>query len=299
MHITGHVSKGHLVTVFELGLFDLNSVELGAIGSAQILNEKFFPPTLDGSMMARYGSAGKDDEAVRVAADCYDVCVEFGFDLNAIFQGEHDAGHVTVKKGSFRLPASFPLNYRMQRAASLVWFEEVVLNDLLIYMSAHAIKIQAAFAVAFRKSAHFFVLCLLLVGAWAPWAQVRADELEDVETAIVKLAGKHEKAGFDFRADIWERELTPELGKAVRVQFFKGNEYRVCVAVSPKSGVQIAAHVLDAEGRPMESKIETEEGAWGATLHVTPKRTGVYVVVVRHAGGKEKPAICAMITGYK
>lgn len=166
-------------------------------------------------------------------------------------------------------------------------------------MSADAIKNPVASRTVTSRRAMFILSFCLLAAAVTPWASVSADEVEDVETAIVNLAGKYEKDGFDFRADIWERELTPELGKAVRVQFFKGNDYRVCVAVSPKSGVQIAAHVLDAEGKPVESKIETEEGSWGATLHVKPKRTGVFVVVVRHAGGKEKPAICAMITGYK
>jgi hypothetical protein len=126
-----------------------------------------------------------------------------------------------------------------------------------------------------------------------------ADEVDDVEAAVIKLATKQEKEGFEFRADIWERPLTPDLGKAVRVQFFKGNDYRVCVAVPPDSGVQIAAHVLDTEGKPVESKVETVEGGWGLILHVKPKRTGVCVVVVRRSGGKEKSTMCAMITGYK
>lgn len=141
------------------------------------------------------------------------------------------------------------------------------------------------------------VVILALASGLLP--AVRADEVGQVEAAVVSLAEQQEKEGFDFRADIWERELTPELGKAVRIQFFKGNEYRVCVAVSPKSGVQIAAHVLDMEGRPVESKVESSDGGWGLTLHARPKRTGVYVVVIRHAGGKDKPALCAMITGYK
>ncbi len=139
-----------------------------------------------------------------------------------------------------------------------------------------------------------------LVLACLTWpAPVAADEVDDVEAAVVKLATRQEKEGFDFRADIWERQLTPDLGKAVRVQLFKGNDYRVCVAVPPKSGVQIAAHVLDVEGKPVESKVETEEGGWGITLSVKPKRTGVYVVVVRNDGGREKATTVAMITGYK
>lgn len=165
-------------------------------------------------------------------------------------------------------------------------------------MSANAITIPAVPKAGTTGFPIITALAFLVAGLLLP-APAPADEVDDVESAIVDLATKLEKDGFDFRADIWERELTPELGKAVRVQFFKGNDYRVIVAVSPKSGVQIASHVLDMEGRPIESKVVATEGGWGVTLHVKPKRTGVYVVVIRHAGGREKPAVCAMITGYK
>lgn len=168
-----------------------------------------------------------------------------------------------------------------------------------IRMSAKAI--QTPESPVRGRAGHLFKSLLTTVAAiclLAPASQA-ADEVDEVEAALIQLASAQEKDGFDFRADIWERQLTPDLGKAVRVQFFKGNEYRVCVAVPPKSGVQIAAHVLDVEGRPIESKVETAEGGWGITLSVTPKRTGVYVVVVRRSGGKERATVCAMITGYK
>ena len=143
------------------------------------------------------------------------------------------------------------------------------------------------------------LLATLLVFVLMPAAPVRADEAAQVEEALVELAKAQEAKGFDFRADIWERELSPEMGKAVRVQFFKGNEYRVCLAVSPKSGVQIVSQILDAEGKSIESKVEKAPGGWGVTLHVAPKRTGVYMVTVRHAGGAQKKVLCAMISGYK
>jgi hypothetical protein len=142
------------------------------------------------------------------------------------------------------------------------------------------------------------LLAFVAAGVWAALPG-SPEDVSEVETAVVKMASKLEKEGFDFRADIWERELSPEMGKAVRIQLFKGNEYRVCLAVSPKSGVQIASQVLDAEGKAIEYKAEKTPGGWGVTLHVTPKRTGVYMVTVRHAGGSQKKALCAMISGYK
>jgi hypothetical protein len=141
------------------------------------------------------------------------------------------------------------------------------------------------------------VLCLLLALGCGSFAL--ADDVTELERAIVKLTEKPEKEGFDFRADIWARDLAPEVGKAVRVQFFKGNEYRVCVAVPPSSKVKLAAHVLDADGKPMENKIEATEGGWGVILHVKPKRTGVYAVVMRQAESSGKAVPCAMISGYK
>ena len=166
-------------------------------------------------------------------------------------------------------------------------------------MSATAIKTPANPTTTRAKCFSILLSATLVIACVVAPAAVAADEVDEVEAAVVKLATKQEKDGFDFRADIWERQLTPDLGKAVRVQFFKGNDYRVCVAVPPNSGVQIAAHVLDVEGKPVESKVEAAEGGWGVTLSVKPQRTGVFVVVVRRSGGAEKSTVCAMITGYK
>ena len=165
-------------------------------------------------------------------------------------------------------------------------------------MSANVLKTPPVPLAGRVKNRSILLIPLLVMSVLMAIPAV-ADEVDDVETALVKLATKQEKEGFDFRADIWERQLTPDLGKAVRVQFFKGNDYRVCVAVPPQSGVQIAAHVLDMEGHPVESKVETAEGGWGVTLSVKPTRTAVYVVVVRRSGGPEKTVPCAMISGYK
>jgi hypothetical protein len=128
---------------------------------------------------------------------------------------------------------------------------------------------------------------------------VRAGVEEDAQKAALLLALPLEEAGFDFRADIWVRELTSEVGKAVRVQMFKGNDYRVCVSVPTGSGAQITAHVLDGEGANMEAKAEPTPDGAGTVLHVKPPRTGVYLFVVKLSGGKTKKTICAMITGYK
>lgn len=150
-----------------------------------------------------------------------------------------------------------------------------------------------------RKILHLLRTCVLGILCLGSLSPALGDEEKQATDAVLSLTTKHEKDGFDFRADIWVRELKPELGKAVRVQFFKGNDYRVCVAVPKNSGVLIAAHVLDGEGKPIEGKVETTEDGWGLVLHARPKHTGLYVVAIRQSGGKPKVTSCAMITGYK
>jgi hypothetical protein len=126
-----------------------------------------------------------------------------------------------------------------------------------------------------------------------------ANPERQTEHAVLYLASQYEPEGFDFRSDIWQRELRPDIGKAVRIQMFKGNDYRVCIAVPPKSGVQIEAHLLDANGKKIEHLIQTTEGSWGSVLHVKPPATGVYMLTIRRSGGAEITTSCSMISGYK
>ena len=78
-------------------------------------------------------------------------------------------------------------------------------------------------------------------------------EMSGSEQAAWSMARPLEKEGYFFRAESWEKELKPEMGKAVRVQLFKGNDYRFCIAVPMGSGVQITAAVLDIDGKPLGS----------------------------------------------
>jgi len=127
----------------------------------------------------------------------------------------------------------------------------------------------------------------------------RADDAAEAEAAAQALAKPLEKDDYVLRAEAWIKELRPEVGKAIKVQLFKGNDYRFCVAVPPKSGVQITATVLDFEGKP-GGKIRVVEGGWGAILEYQPKKTGVYVVAIRQTeAGKMRPTTCAMVTGYQ
>lgn len=126
-----------------------------------------------------------------------------------------------------------------------------------------------------------------------------AREKDEAEAAARALAQTMESGKFEFRAEAWVKDLEPNVGKAVRVQLFKGNDYRFCVAVPMNSGVQVTAAVLDMDGRPA-GEIQPVQDGWGCILFFKPQKTGVYVIAVRQEpGAKAKKVACAVITGYR
>ena len=143
-------------------------------------------------------------------------------------------------------------------------------------------------------------MCLALAAAWlvgSGWC--RADDESHAIRGAQSLAVALEEDGFYFRAEPWVSEITPQLGKAVRVQLFKGNDYRFCVAVPRDSGVKITATVLDFEGKAGGDLRPLEEG-WGLVLEYRPRKTGVYVVAVRELeGSPAKATPCAILVGYE
>lgn len=139
----------------------------------------------------------------------------------------------------------------------------------------------------------------VLVGLLFVAGDVSARDKADAETAARRMAADFEKEKFEFRADAWIRDLSPTVGKALKVQLFKGNDYRFCVAVPRDSGVFITAAVLDLEGQPT-GEIQPVLAGWGCVLSFKPKKTGVYVVAVRQTDeGKSREVPCAVLTGYR
>lgn len=124
-------------------------------------------------------------------------------------------------------------------------------------------------------------------------------EDKEAESAALALAADQESAGYMFRAEAWSGDLKQGLGKAVRMQLFKGNEYCIGVAVPKKSGVRVTGAVLDLEAKPV-GEIQPVLDGWGFLLFFKPKKTGVYMVTIHvDEKGKQSDTSCAIITGYK
>lgn len=140
---------------------------------------------------------------------------------------------------------------------------------------------------------------LLLAALALPVTSTFAGKEEEAEEGARALATSLEAEGYIFRADSYSSDLEEEIGKAVRLQLFKGNEYKFCVAVSPKSGVVIDGTVLDLQGKP-SGEIQSLEDGWGFILTFSPSKTGVYAVAFRQTeAGKRRKTPVAMVTGYK
>lgn len=136
------------------------------------------------------------------------------------------------------------------------------------------------------------VLCLSSVPASAAPA-------DDAKAAAQAMAKDQEKDGYAFRAEVWAGELSKDIGKAVKMQLFKGNEYCIGVAVPRNSGIHISGSVLDFKGEPV-GEIQPVLDGWGFLLFFKPQKTGVYVVTIHQKeDGKQKDSACAIITGYK
>lgn len=145
----------------------------------------------------------------------------------------------------------------------------------------------------------FLAAALLVVMQFAAPGSLQADEREDAEKAAHALAYDQENEGYNIRAESWVRVLEPQIGKATRLQLFKGNDYCFCVAVPKKAGVHITGAVLDLEGKPAGEILPVLDG-WGFVLFYKPAKTGMYMVAIHQTEkGKRKQVPVAMVTGYK
>jgi hypothetical protein len=155
------------------------------------------------------------------------------------------------------------------------------------------------FKMTFFRSMVMLMLAAFVAGGGVVSVSGQNEGVMKAEEAAMALVRPLEKEGFAFRAESWLRELTPEMGKAIKVQLFKGNDYRFCIAVPPESGVKVTATVLDFAGKPGGRLRVLEEG-WGLVLEYQPQKTGTYVVAIRQLEeGSRKKTLCAMFTGYQ
>jgi hypothetical protein len=121
------------------------------------------------------------------------------------------------------------------------------------------------------------------------------------EAEARKAASSYEKKGMRLRQDGWRGVLSGDKGKAIRLQFFKGHEYRLFLATGAKekkAGTKVHVMVVDGGGNVLaESPLKDNV----ATFSVKPSRTGTYMVLMRaEVSGRKKRKIPAVLFyGYQ
>ncbi len=146
-----------------------------------------------------------------------------------------------------------------------------------------------------------FCLALLVLLATAGGGQRAAarsakDQI-DAQSLAQSLSKPLAEAGYEFRAEAWTCTLKPEIGRAVRVQLFKGLDYRFCLAAAGEPTPKLAAVLLDFDGKPLGKATSAANGR-GVIIAAQPKKTGVYAIAIRQLDGTSD-VTCALVTGWK
>lgn len=144
-------------------------------------------------------------------------------------------------------------------------------------------------------------LCALILLAASAAAEPVTEDLVRAEDTAVTEANKAEKDGFSIRQELWTGELTPTKGKAIKLQLFKGLEYRFWLAAGTKDAdTKLSIKIVDQSGKIVgpdkQSDFEGKKGK-GTEFAFTPKKTGLCLILIKLEG--KKPRQCVMVTGYK
>ena len=96
---------------------------------------------------------------------------------------------------------------------------------------------------------------------------------------------------FHLRQDYWRGELGRNQGKAIRLQFFKGNTYRFFFSVSPKlidKNARLVLEIYDPASK-LVAEVEAVPGDSIAALHFKPGKTDLYLVLMRVEPAGDEP----------
>jgi len=123
------------------------------------------------------------------------------------------------------------------------------------------------------------------------------------EAAALEVAAPllENKKGFLLREDYWKGELSQERGKAVRLQFFKGNSYKLILATGAEAagqGAKVFLQIIDLDNKVVAASQTGEKAGATALVTVNPKKTGAHLVLMRVEGGR-KSAPAVLFYGYE
>ena len=123
------------------------------------------------------------------------------------------------------------------------------------------------------------------------------------EAQARKAAAVYVKSeGLRLRQDFWSGVLSRTKGKAIRLQLFKGNTYRMFLAGGTKgasAGSRYHVMVIDNAGNVLaESAVKGPV----TTVELKPRKTGAYMVLMRveaPKGSKSDTIPAVLFYGYR
>lgn len=100
--------------------------------------------------------------------------------------------------------------------------------------------------------------------------------------ALSAAASYLDNEKFMLREDYWKGSVTSQTGKAVRLQFFKGNIYRFFFAIEAEKAnpaTSLSMRIYDTQSREVAATKSQPEVA-SASMSFEPTATGLYLVLM-------------------
>ena len=137
-------------------------------------------------------------------------------------------------------------------------------------------------------------LILILVAAVA--LPVAFAFVDDAHSRAMDAAVPAVKDGYLVRDEYWSGALVAKEPSVVKHQLFAGNSYWFWLG-SDEASAQVTVHVYDPSGK-LADKESWQRGNMAA-VKVTPKKTGMYLIVFSIEQSKAKKSRWALTYGYK
>lgn len=102
--------------------------------------------------------------------------------------------------------------------------------------------------------------------------------------ALALAAPAIEEEDFSLREDYWRGILSGETGRALKLQFFKRNEYRLYLGVSPESlppKAKLDLRIFDSENQEVAAMMGEPDEAAVELVFENKVRTGLFLVLMR------------------
>jgi hypothetical protein len=107
-----------------------------------------------------------------------------------------------------------------------------------------------------------------------------------------------EEEGWNVREDYYEKPLEPSVGRGIRVQLFRGNDYVFVAALADEGETSsLRIQILDSEGKVVVDEDKPFVKGRVIITNFRPRKTGLYVVAIRQVSKKTRN--CALFMGYK